>query len=128
VLFVLAGVTTENEGFLGRDELLRIREDAAVVLVSRAEVVDFAAFCELAQQGRFRAAVDVFPEEPVPADDPVRACDRILFSSHRAGGIPSSYARICEIMMDDIDLILRGLPPVRLQRAWARTAAVARSR
>jgi hypothetical protein len=31
-------------------------------------------------------------------------------------------------MMDDIDLILRGLPPVRLQRAWARTAAVARSR
>jgi phosphoglycerate dehydrogenase-like enzyme len=128
VLFVLAGVTTENEGFLGRDELLRIREDAAVVLVSRAEVVDFAAFCELAQQGRFRAAVDVFPEEPVPADDPVRACDRILFSSHRAGGIPSSYARICEMLMDDIDLILRGLPPVRLQRAWARTAAVARSR
>jgi phosphoglycerate dehydrogenase-like enzyme len=128
VIFVLAGVTSENAGFLGRAALERIQRDAAVVLASRAEVVDFDAFVELAEAGRFRAAIDVFPQEPLPADHPVRRCERILLSAHRAGGIPESYARISEMLTEDLELLLAGLPPVRLQRAHARTAAVARSR
>jgi phosphoglycerate dehydrogenase-like enzyme len=128
VLFVLAGVTSENEGFLDRARLERIRRDAAVVLISRAEVVDFDAFVELAEAGHFRAAIDVFPEEPVPAEHPVRRTTRILLSAHRAGGMAASYARISEMLREDLELLLDGLPPVRLQRAQARTAAVARSR
>jgi phosphoglycerate dehydrogenase-like enzyme len=128
VLFLLAGVTAENQGFLDRGKLGLIRRDAAVVLASRAEVVDFDAFVELAEAGRFRAAVDVFPEEPVPADHPVRKTRRILLSAHRAGGVPASYARISEMLLEDLELMLEGLPPVRLQRAQARTAEMARSR
>lgn len=128
VIFVLAGVFAGNEGFLDRGWLERIRPDAAVVLASRAEVVDFDAFVELAQAGRFRAAIDVFPEEPVPAGHPVRSADRILLSAHRAGGLRDSYARISSMVVDDALLVLEGLPPVRLQRAQARVAAAARSR
>jgi len=128
VLFVLAGVTTENDGFLDRAKLERIRPDAAVVLASRAEVVDFDAFVALAEAGRFRAAIDVFPQEPVPPDAPVRKTERILLSAHRAGGLPASYARISEMLVEDLELLLDGLPPVRLQRAQARTASIARSR
>ncbi len=86
VIFVLAGVTAENVGFLDRGRLAAIRRDAVVVLASRAAVVDFAAFVELADAGAFRAATDVFPAEPVATDDPVRR-SRLLLSSHRAGGI-----------------------------------------
>lgn len=128
VLFILAGVTAENRGFLGRRELESIAEDAAVVLASRAAVVDFDAFVELAQAGRFRAAIDVFPREPVPEDDPLRGCDQILLSPHRAGGMRESYARISEMIAEDLELMLEGLPPVRLQRADARTAGAGRSR
>lgn len=128
LLFVLAGVTVENEGFLDRAALERIRPDAAVVLASRAEVVDFDAFVALAEQGRFRAAIDVFPEEPLPPDHPLRKAERVLLSPHRAGGLPASYARICEMLEEDLGLILAGLPPVRLQRAHPATAAVQRSR
>lgn len=128
VLFVLAGVTSENEGFLDRARLERIRRDAAVVLISRAEVVDFDAFVELAEAGRFRAATDVFPQEPLPTSHPLRRTSRILLSAHRAGGMAASYARISEMLCEDLELMLDGLPPVRLQRAHARTAAVARSR
>lgn len=127
-LFILAGVTTENAGFLNREKLAAIAEDACVVLASRAEVVDFEAFTALAEAGRFRAAIDVFPEEPVPADDPVRRAGRILFSAHRAGGTWYSYGRISAMMMEDIRLILDDLPPVRLQRAEPRLAAMMRSR
>ncbi len=127
-LFLLAGVTTENEGFLSRERLGLIAEDACVVLASRAEIVDFEAFVALAEAGHFRAAIDVFPIEPVPPHDPVRHTSHILLSSHRAGGIWHSYRRMSSMLMDDLRLILAGLPPVRLQRAEPRQAAMMRSR
>ena len=105
-----------------------LKLDATVVLASRAEIVDFEAFIELAGQGRFRAAIDVFPEEPVSKDDLVRKTSHVLFSSHLAGGIRDSYARIQEMMLDDIKQILQGLPPLRMQRAEPNLAAKMRSR
>lgn len=127
-LFVLAGVTSENEGFLDRAKLETIPDDACVILGSRAEVVAFDAFLELAGQGRFRAAVDVFPEEPVAPDAAFRDTPNVLFTAHLAGGLEASYARIRDVMMDDIRQILAGMPPLRMQRAEPRQAAMARSR
>jgi len=127
-LFLLSGVTTENEGYLDRVKLQTIRQDASVILASRAEIVTFSDFLDLAAQGRFRAAVDVFPEEPVAADDPIRRTPNVLFSAHLAGGIQPSYARIREAMLDDVGQILKGLPPLRLQRAEPSLAGKMRSR
>ena len=127
-LFLLAGVTSENQGFLGPQELGWIPQGATVVLASRAEIVDFDTFLALAADGVFRAAVDVFPEEPVPLRHPWRQTPNVLFSSHLAGGLHSSYARIREMMLEDVQQILSGLPPVRMQRAEPRLAARMRSR
>lgn len=127
-VFILAGVTRENEQFLNRRKLALIPNDASLVLASRAEVVDFDALTEMAQAGRFRAAIDVFPEEPVPKDAPYRHYDKILFTSHLAGGLHASYARIREMMIDDVRQILAGRPPLRLQRAEPAQAAISRSR
>ncbi|MEL6207107.1 MAG: NAD(P)-dependent oxidoreductase, partial [Pseudomonadota bacterium] len=128
VLFLLAGVTTENEGFLTRKRLSAVREDATVVLASRAEIVDFDGLLDLASSGQFRAVVDVFPEEPVPTDSPWRKAKNTHFSAHLAGGLEASYARIREAMLDDIGQILKGHPPLRMQRADPRQAAAMRSR
>ena len=128
VLFLLAGVTSDNEGFLDRDLLETIRHDASVVLASRAEIVDFNSFLDLAGKGTFRAAVDIFPEEPVPANSPYRSVPNVLFSSHLAGGLNASYARIREMMLDDIGQIMKGFPPLRMQKADPKLAAKMRSR
>jgi phosphoglycerate dehydrogenase-like enzyme len=127
-IFILAGVTSENEGFLDRQKLERITPDAAVILGSRAETVAFDDFIEMAASKRFRAAIDVFPEEPVPADATVRRLPNLLLSSHRAGGIPMSYARMRRALVDDIRQILQGRPPLLLQRAEPRQAMAMRSR
>lgn len=127
-LFLLAGVTADNEGFLDRTMLERIAPDASVILASRAEIADFDALLDFAAEGCFRLAVDVFPEEPVPAGSPIRDVPNVLFSSHLAGGIEHSYALIREMMLDDIDQILKGLPPLRMQRADPALAARMRSR
>ena len=127
-LFLIAGATTENEGFLDRVRLSSIGEDASVVLASRAEIVDFDAFLELAGQGRFRAAVDVFPEEPVAADSPVRKIPDVQFTSHLAGGMWDSYRRICDMMVEDTRNILAGRAPTCMQRADPELAPKMRSR
>ena len=127
-LFLLAGVTSENEGFLDHRRLEMIAEGASVILISRAEIVDFEALLDLGQSGRIRLAVDVFPKEPVPVDAVFRAYDKVRFTPHLAGGIWASYARIRAMMIDDIRQILRGHPPLHLQPAVPKQAAMMRSR
>lgn len=123
VIFALAGVTEENRGMLSRARLETIGSDAVFLLLSRAGLVDFEALVELVAAGRFRAATDVFPIEPVDANDRVRRVEGLLLSAHRAGGLPSALAAIGEMVVDDVDLILRGLPPQRLQAARPETVA-----
>ena len=127
-LFLLAGVSLDNEGFLDAKLLDRIRPDASVILASRAEITDVPALLERAEAGAFRLAIDVFSKEPVPASDPIRRIKKPLLSAHRAGGIGSSYARIAAWMADDIEQIVRGFPPLRLQRAEPALASKMRSR
>jgi phosphoglycerate dehydrogenase-like enzyme len=128
VIFVFAGVTAENQGFLGPRELALIRPDAVLLLMSRAAVVDFDALVRLVAAGRFRAATDVFPEEPVPANHPARRVDDLLLSAHRAGGMTEAFRAIGEIVASDAALILAGLPPVSAKPAQRETIGRLRSK
>ena len=128
VIFVFAGVTSENQGFLGRRELSLISRDASFLLMSRAAVVDFPALLELVGEGRFRAATDVFPVEPVDKNDPVRKIEGLLLSAHRTGGMPSALFDIGDQMIADAELILKGLPPVVCRKAQRETVARFRSK
>lgn len=121
VIFALAGVTKENQGWLNRTRLQTIRVDAIFLLMSRAGIVDFDALVDLVAQGRFRAATDVFPVEPAPANAPARKTQGLLLSAHRAGGLPSAMTDIGDMVVDDLGLILAGLPPQRLQAARRET-------
>jgi phosphoglycerate dehydrogenase-like enzyme len=128
VIFVFASATADNEGFLGRAQLERIRPGSVFLLMSRANVVDFGALTDLVAAGRFRAATDVFPQEPVSPDDPVRALEGMLLSPHRAGGMPEAFLEIGRLAVADLELILNGLPPVACKRAERETVGRMRSR
>jgi phosphoglycerate dehydrogenase-like enzyme len=128
VIFVFASVTSENEGFLDRAALERISPGSALLVMSRAGVVDFEALVELVAEGRLRAATDVFPEEPVAPDDPVRSVDAMLLSPHRAGGMREAFLDIGRLAVTDLELVLRGLPPAVCKRAERETVGRMRSR
>jgi phosphoglycerate dehydrogenase-like enzyme len=117
VIFVLASPTTENEALLSRELLERIGPDAVLVLVSRAHVVDFDALTELVLAGRFRAAIDVFPTEPLPAEHPIRTAEGAVLSPHRAGLVQEALWEIGARVVDDLEALTRGLPPRRMQVA-----------
>ncbi len=127
-VFVVAAVTTENRGFLGAPEFARMREGASFILLSRADVVDFPALMEAVRAGRIRAASDVFPEEPLPADHPVRNLHGFIRSAHRAGALDVAFKRMGDMVLEDMALMDKGLPPMRCKRAERETVRRMRSR
>jgi phosphoglycerate dehydrogenase-like enzyme len=127
VVFMFASVTTENQGFIGKREFELMQPGAAFLLMSRAAVVDFPEFIRQVESGRIVAATDVFPKEPVDADDPVRHVEGLLLSAHRTGGMVDALHQIGRMVVADAELILRGLPPQLCRRADPAVASRLRS-
>lgn len=127
-VFVVAAVTSENEGFLGAEAFGKMRQGAAFILLSRAGVVDFLALMAAVRSGHILAASDVFPEEPLARDHPVRTLPGFLRSAHRAGALDIAFKRMGDMVLEDMDLMDRGLPPMRCKRAERETVSRMRSK
>jgi len=128
VVFVLSAVTTENQGLIGSSHLASLAHGSVVVLVSRAAVVDWDALLDAAASGHLKVATDVFPEEPIPAGERARRVPGTVLSAHRAGNVPEIWPLVGGMVVDDLEWILRGLPPRRLTRAEPETVARFRSK
>lgn len=128
VVFCVAAVTGENEGFLGAAHFGQMQAGAAFVLLSRAGVVNFDALMEAVASGHILAASDVYPDEPLALDHPVRGLKGFLRSAHRAGALDIAMKRMGDMVLEDMDLMDRGLPPLRCKRAERETAAKMRSK
>jgi phosphoglycerate dehydrogenase-like enzyme len=127
-VFVVASVTSDNQGFLGADAFAKMRKGAAFILLSRAAVVDFNALMDAVKSGHIVAASDVFPEEPLAKDHPVRDLPGFLRSAHRAGALDVAFKRMGDMVLEDMDLMDRGLPPARSKRAERETVSRMRSK
>ena len=128
LVFVVAAITTENRHLLDHNRLEKMQKGAMLVLLSRAAVVDFDALKEFAASGHIRVATDVFPDEPVPEDDPIRRTPGILFSAHRAGALSSALSQIGALVLEDLQQIEAGLPPTSCKRAEPETVSRLRSK
>jgi phosphoglycerate dehydrogenase-like enzyme len=127
-VFVVAAVTTDNRGFLNAASFASMRKGASFILLSRADVVDFPALMAAVESGHIRAASDVFPEEPLGKDHPVRRIPGFLRSAHRAGALDVAFKRMGDMVLEDMALMDKGLPPVRCKRAERETVRRMRSR
>ena len=127
-VFVVASVTAENEGFLGASAFNSMREGAAFILLSRAGIVDFPALIEAVRAGHIVAASDVFPEEPLALDHPVRGLKGFLRSAHRAGALDIAFKRMGDMVLEDMALMDQNLPPLKCKRAERETVSRLRSK
>jgi phosphoglycerate dehydrogenase-like enzyme len=84
VVFILAATTTENQHGLDRRFFEAMPRGSVVVLVSRAGVVNWDDLLDAAASGHIRAAIDVFPDEPIAHDARVRDTSNTILSAHRA--------------------------------------------
>ena len=128
LVIVVAGVTSQNQGFLGEQQFSMMQRGAGLVLVSRAAVVDFDAMLDFAERGHIRFATDVFPEEPLPASHRARRTPNLTLCAHQAGALKAAIQQIGKLVVADAELIARGLPPILCKPAQPETVDLLRSK
>jgi phosphoglycerate dehydrogenase-like enzyme len=78
--------TRATESFWNRARFESMAEGAVFVSISRGATVDEGALLDAIRKGRpGRAILDVFREEPLPPDHPLRGFDEIWITPHVAG-------------------------------------------
>ena len=89
--------------------------------MSRAAIVNFEDLKKRIKKGDIYVATDVFPEEPVKKNDPIRKLKNILVSAHRAGALEQAFFEMGEIVLKDMSLILKKKAPKFCKRARSKT-------
>jgi phosphoglycerate dehydrogenase-like enzyme len=57
------------------------------------------------------AGLDVFEQEPTPADNPLRRMENVFVSPHIAGSTFEAEARVLEVVRDNLTRVLEGEEP-----------------
>ncbi len=81
--------TPDTYHFVGEAELRAMKANAYVVNIARGAIVDEAALIRALSDGWIAGAgLDVFEQEPLPADSPLWKLENVLISPHVAGYTP----------------------------------------
>jgi len=108
-------LVAETERMIDRRALSLMKPTTVLINTSRGQVVDQSALLEALKERRIRAAgLDVFEDEPLPADHPLRRMPNVITTPHVGGaGIEISQMQV-EGTLSNIELYVRGEPPARL--------------
>jgi phosphoglycerate dehydrogenase-like enzyme len=108
-LAVCCPETPETRGLLDARALALLPPGAFVVNVARASIVDQAALVEALRAGRLGGAgLDVFADEPLPADSPLWELPGVIVSPHHAGNGAGWDTRALALFRDNLDRFLNG--------------------
>ncbi|HKV52078.1 MAG TPA: phosphoglycerate dehydrogenase [Gemmatimonadaceae bacterium] len=76
-------LTDATHGLIDRTMLARAKPDAVLVNCARGGIVEESALIEALRDRRLAgAALDVYEQEPLPADHPLRTLDTVLLTPH----------------------------------------------
>lgn len=120
IVFIACALTPENKHLINAESLANIKKGMYLINVSRGPLVDEIALVKALSEGKIAGAgLDVFENEPLPADAPIRAfADRCTFSTHNGSNTLEAVARInqmtTDIAFDTLDLRAAGFVPNRV--------------
>jgi phosphoglycerate dehydrogenase-like enzyme len=103
-------LSDRTRGLVGAAELARMKRDAVLVNTSRGPIVDQAALLEALQAGRIRAGLDVFDEEPLPSDHPLRTAPNTALSPHLGYCVREIYQQFYRESIENVVAFLEGKP------------------
>jgi phosphoglycerate dehydrogenase-like enzyme len=101
----------ETRGLVDAAFLDLLPHGALLVNVSRGPIVETDALVDHVRTGAARAALDVMDPEPLPAGHPLWSLPGSLISPHLGGAVQSMNTRVDPLVLEQIDLLLRGERP-----------------
>ncbi|MBL6455392.1 hydroxyacid dehydrogenase [Belnapia sp. T6] len=117
-------LTPETRGIASAALIARMKPAAWLLNVARGPVIEEAALVEALRDRRIGgAALDVYWQQPLPADHPLRGFDNVLLTPHGAGLTQESVAEMSRIAAEETVRILRGERPQNFINPEAWTAS-----
>ena len=108
---VAAPSTLETRHLIDATALAAMRPDAVLVNVARGSLVDEAALVAALRGGRLAAAIlDVFDEEPLPADSPFWDLPGVYVSAHSSVSVDRYMDDVFDLVYDNLRRWLAGEP------------------
>lgn len=102
-------LTPATRGIINAEALAAMKRTAYLIDVSRGGVVDSAALLQALQERRIAgAALDVFPEEPLPAESPFWKLPNVIITPHIAGVSRHYMQRAVELFAENLRRYLSG--------------------
>ncbi len=76
-------LTQATRGLISAERIAMMKPTAALINTARGPIVDEVALTRALLAGSIRcAALDVFEQEPLPADSPLKGCENAILTSH----------------------------------------------
>lgn len=103
--------TPETHHLVDSKALARMQPGAVLVNTSRGPLVDTEALVDALRVGRLAGAgLDVFEDEPLPSDSPLRSSDGVLLTPHAAFYSDDSIHTLQRLAAEEVERALAGRP------------------
>jgi D-3-phosphoglycerate dehydrogenase len=97
------------------ETLRRMKESAFLINTSRGGVVDQGALVKaLREKWIAGAGLDVFEQEPLPSDSPLRAMDYVVLTPHVASYSDAAFARLRKRVAEEAARVVSGEWPTAI--------------
>jgi phosphoglycerate dehydrogenase-like enzyme len=111
VVVLVIALGPETRGLIDATRLAIMKRGALLINGARGEVVvESALVAALADGSLGAAALDVFAQEPLPQDNPLRQAGNLLLSPHMAGSTVEAAMRIVAAAKANLVRVLDGQP------------------
>jgi D-3-phosphoglycerate dehydrogenase len=108
-------LTPETKNMINAEMFSKMKPTAFFINTARAGLVDEEALVEALQEKRIGGAVlDVFREEPLPEDHPLRSLDNVTLSAHLAGTSVGTFNASIEIVSNNLANYMQGKPLINV--------------
>ena len=104
-------LTNDTRGLIGERELRMMKPTACLINIARGAVIVESALIDALRDGTIAgAALDVFEQEPLPADSPLWDFENLILTPHISGGTENYNRRATEIFAANLRRYLDSAP------------------
>jgi len=102
-------LSEESRGLINQERLANMKRGAILINTSRGAIVDENALIEALENGRLAGAgLDVFAQEPLANDSPLRALNNVILSPHIGWTVEEVFEEFAAIACTQLKAYLNG--------------------
>ncbi len=115
IVAICAPLTNRTRHLIGEEQLRSMKPTAYLINIARGGLIDEKALFKALKEGEIAGAgLDVFEQEPLPADSPLWDLPNLMITPHRGGDSPRSHQRFLDLFCENLRRYLASEPLLNL--------------